>query len=453
MDESGPERESTESAPPKGPAFWAWPLILISVAAIVLAPRLLPMAVEVTENENDASGLVVLKIQARIIIAASRFDPKQVGQELEGLESMATNDVSGAALAALHVFVDPGGKGVENANGILDRRLEAEAADAEFIERVRKALSEGVSETERESLRDEMGNFADFVPAPGIPRSWPKREEIQSRSLITLILGGSFILGAFLCGGIGLILLIVGIIKKRNGTLVTAKVGDVATGPALLEGFALFLILLVLAQVAGWKLPWPFQIGLMIAGLMAVLTWPLRRAGLSWEELCRTLGLHRGRGVFREIFAGLIGYLSILPVAGVGLVLTVILTAIGQAVRGEAVPTPTHPIMGMMDGGWAALAFVFFLASVLAPVVEEITFRGAFFGALRSRWSFLASGLVTGFIFAAIHPQGIFAIPPLMAIGFGLAMIREWRGSLIASVTAHAVNNSVLLVFAFFLLS
>ena len=68
-------------------------------------------------------------------------------------------------------------------------------------------------------------------------------------------------------------------------------------------------------------------------------------------------------------------------------------------------------------------------------------FRGAFYHHLRSRlpWP-LAAGLV-GVLFAAIHPQGWSAIPLLGAVGFVFAAMREWRGSIIAPIVAHAINN------------
>jgi membrane protease YdiL (CAAX protease family) len=59
----------------------------------------------------------------------------------------------------------------------------------------------------------------------------------------------------------------------------------------------------------------------------------------------------------------------------------------------------------------------------------------------------LISGLISSLIFAAVHPQGWTAIPVLGAIGFVLASIREWRGTFIASATAHALNNAVVTTF------
>ena len=71
-------------------------------------------------------------------------------------------------------------------------------------------------------------------------------------------------------------------------------------------------------------------------------------------------------------------------------------------------------------------------------------FRGLFYRYLRARLSVVAAALVTGFVFAAVHPQGWTAIPALMAIGAWLAVLREWRGSIIAPMTAHALHNGVL---------
>jgi membrane protease YdiL (CAAX protease family) len=36
-------------------------------------------------------------------------------------------------------------------------------------------------------------------------------------------------------------------------------------------------------------------------------------------------------------------------------------------------------------------------------------------------------------------------IPALAGLGMTLSWIREWRGSLIAPMTAHAINNGVML--------
>jgi membrane protease YdiL (CAAX protease family) len=58
-------------------------------------------------------------------------------------------------------------------------------------------------------------------------------------------------------------------------------------------------------------------------------------------------------------------------------------------------------------------------------------------------WSVLLSAVVLSFIFAVIHPQGLIAVPVLMALAFAFALAREWRVSLIPAMVAHGVSNGV----------
>jgi membrane protease YdiL (CAAX protease family) len=92
------------------------------------------------------------------------------------------------------------------------------------------------------------------------------------------------------------------------------------------------------------------------------------------------------------------------------------------------------------------------LACVFAPVLEETMFRGALFHYLRGRWGWAASAVTVSFVFAVIHPQGWIAVPALGAIALALAALREWRGSIIASMVAHSFNNFLAVTFALLLL-
>src|SRR5262249_23027509 len=110
---------------------------------------------------------------------------------------------------------------------------------------------------------------------------------------------------------------------------------------------------------------------------------------------------------------------------------------------------PSHPVMEVVAGAgiWDVLQLLF-LASVVAPVVEETLFRGVLHRHLREstgRWgfvlSFLFSSTIASFLFAAIHPQGFVAIPALMALAYGFSLAREWRGSLLPAMVAHGLHN------------
>ena len=55
------------------------------------------------------------------------------------------------------------------------------------------------------------------------------------------------------------------------------------------------------------------------------------------------------------------------------------------------------------------------------------------------------SMLVSSAIFAAIHPQGLIFAPVLGGLAVGFCVVREWRGTINASIVAHAMNNLTVL--------
>jgi membrane protease YdiL (CAAX protease family) len=77
-------------------------------------------------------------------------------------------------------------------------------------------------------------------------------------------------------------------------------------------------------------------------------------------------------------------------------------------------------------------------------------FRGVLYRHLREAsrgWrvglSVLFSATVVSFIFAVIHPQGLVAVPLLMALAYAFTAVREWRGTLIPGMVAHGITNGV----------
>ena len=92
------------------------------------------------------------------------------------------------------------------------------------------------------------------------------------------------------------------------------------------------------------------------------------------------------------------------------------------------------------------------LAVAWAPICEELVFRGAFYTYLRGSLGKLSAGLLVGLAFAAIHPQGLAGIPFLASLALALALTREWRGSIIASMTIHAVHNGLAVLGLVFML-
>ena len=87
------------------------------------------------------------------------------------------------------------------------------------------------------------------------------------------------------------------------------------------------------------------------------------------------------------------------------------------------------------------------LVTVIAPLGEELFFRGFFFGALRNWRGWVVAATLTGALFGLIHvgsaPIGY--LVPLAFFGFGLCLLYERTGSLYPPIALHALNNSIAL--------
>jgi CAAX protease family protein len=87
------------------------------------------------------------------------------------------------------------------------------------------------------------------------------------------------------------------------------------------------------------------------------------------------------------------------------------------------------------------------LIAILAPISEEVCFRGMLFGGLRRRLPRLAAALIAGFIFGALHAgTGVSAIPVLSVFGVILCLLYEKTGSVVPGILLHILNNCVALL-------
>jgi membrane protease YdiL (CAAX protease family) len=205
---------------------------------------------------------------------------------------------------------------------------------------------------------------------------------------------------------------------------------------------------MILAGLLGERLPrsegLPLLPAVVLQGLLlGVVFYPLLYRA-AWSDVRTDLGLGSGGGGLKEAMLGPVGYVASLPLVAVGVMVTLLLVQW----TGQDVSEGVHPIVPMIKGEQASavnVAMALLVAVVMAPVLEEITFRGFFYGALRARFPAWVAILVSAGLFAGIHPQGLIGLPMLMAIGAMLAALREWRGSLIAPIVAHGCTNGVTL--------
>ena len=98
-----------------------------------------------------------------------------------------------------------------------------------------------------------------------------------------------------------------------------------------------------------------------------------------------------------------------------------------------------------------AVAGFAILVTVVAPITEELFFRGYFFTALRNWKGVGVAAAITGMTFGAIHIFGYvdhfngaaaIAIAGLMVFGAALCLLYWHTGSLLPCFVAHTLNNS-----------
>jgi uncharacterized protein len=78
---------------------------------------------------------------------------------------------------------------------------------------------------------------------------------------------------------------------------------------------------------------------------------------------------------------------------------------------------------------------------VLAPIFEELAFRGLLFAMLRRRFEFLPAAVISTSLFALAHGYSLIGFISVFWSGFLWAWIYERTGSLIPCMVAHAMNN------------
>lgn len=329
-----------------------------------------------------------------------------------------------------------------------ENKLEASAAKNAGLQedvttlRELKARNGEAPDEAWKKLRQRHGWLADLARAQTTTDQETKRAVAQQGLGTAVGLMGVSLLGV--CGAAGgLAVLIWGVVRWRSGKLcLTLARRSRAEGGVLLEGFAIFLALFLfpswlLRQMSvplpGWAAYAPAIIALIVG-----MTWPLQR-GMQRAQWRAALGLHSGQGIWREVGAGVMGWLASLPL----LVLGMVAASWIMKLTGDV---PTHPIVDAFAGSrWVKLGAVL-LAVVWAPMSEEIMFRGLLFPGLSAWLRWMTGVALSAFVFAVIHPQGWAGVPAIMVLAGSFCFLRIWRRSLIAPMTAHALNNGVMCV-------
>jgi membrane protease YdiL (CAAX protease family) len=103
--------------------------------------------------------------------------------------------------------------------------------------------------------------------------------------------------------------------------------------------------------------------------------------------------------------------------------------------------------LGAASGNLHMLAFAV-LVAVLAPIAEEIFFRGLIFRAFRNSIGLWPAAIVSGLLFGALHIDAtttdrLLQVVPLAVLGISFALLYAWTGTLYSTIALHATNNAI----------
>lgn len=175
--------------------------------------------------------------------------------------------------------------------------------------------------------------------------------------------------------------------------------------------------------------------GVIIA---TILVW-LRMRHPTWPQI---IGFPARRDYPKEIAIG----------AGLGLVVRVaagVASALIVWALQHATNQPVGPpeqVCTSMSAGTIVLFALF--AVIVAPVAEELVFRGLLYRSIRDRLGVWPGAIISGIAFGLIHFTATGTLLDrlslqltMMVTGVGLALIYERRGTIVADIAGHAAFN------------
>ena len=261
----------------------------------------------------------------------------------------------------------------------------------------------------------------------------------------------SFFLFAVL--GTGIILWFRFFIKKRNDLPVKEKILE-RTHWNLLDGLFVFLLFFWIMTAVTYLLePWldllekSAGVGLYfipvlyllqaITGLILLQSLFFRR---GWLQIMWIMGLF-GQDVKwgKTIRWGIGGYAATMPlvIASVYVVSKVL----------QVDPVSTNPMIPFIIKGDSMLVKISFALTIgiLAPIFEEIFFRGFLFNSIRANIGAPGGMILSSLLFALVHFDfSVFF--GLFAIGLMLSFVYQQTQSLVPSIILHSLWNSTTMV-------
>ena len=236
--------------------------------------------------------------------------------------------------------------------------------------------------------------------------------------------------------------------SKKDG--VNWVIGDIGR---IMLFFVLMYMFLYLIQVAGYMFGFISENqlryvssflttwGIYFAGIIFIFNYFKRR----YDQGVNVLGLEK-KDWARKTWKGILIYIAFIPIM-------ILLTALGLFLcKSLGIEPKPHEVVEIFMAEKSVLYIVYMsiVAVVIAPIFEEILFRGILYQFLRRKGNVVLAIVISSTIFSLLHCNSA-QLLPILGLGMLFCFIFEVTGSLVASIVVHMINNGVFLGLFFIL--
>ena len=223
------------------------------------------------------------------------------------------------------------------------------------------------------------------------------------------------------------------------GVLLAAWVAAVLYGVQFAVAFV-FVRLLSSEQLASNTVNAIYQVIVYALALLVTI-------GLPWKILKRKttrdeLGL-RGLPTWTDLLLAPIGFIVTIILSAA---LTAVMMALLPGIEWEQAQNVGYNKNTLYQARDFILAFTCLV--VLAPVCEEIIFRGWLYGKLRFRMPAVPAILITSLLFGIVHGQWNVGVT-VFAMSIGMCVMRELTGTIWGGILLHMIKNGLAFYFLF----
>jgi len=156
------------------------------------------------------------------------------------------------------------------------------------------------------------------------------------------------------------------------------------------------------------------------------------------------LYIPRGK-ILKDVLYGIGGYCASIPF----LFLSALIIIPIESKLEKIVPTPSNPALSLVLSSKTASDWIllFILIACIAPVIEEVVFRGILQNAIKRKAGPWMGIFLSACVFSFLHPQLPIGFLPILVLGIVFGILAEARKSLIPSIIAHGMNNGAIIAF------